>query len=124
MHQRQIQRDLKRLIKGDHIIKRAYEELNRVYWTEQETLQYEDMEKALEDNKAAFLFSVEEAEKKGRNGKEEKGASKKEKRRGASKKGEKQGKMEIAKQMLLKEFDLNMIQNLTGISKKQLEELK
>ena len=106
--------DLKRLTNGNDIIKRAYEELNRVYWTEQETLQYEDMEKALEDNKAAFLFSAEEAEKKGKmEGKEE-----------GLKEGEKKGKMEIAKNLLAEGLDIKLVEKATGISKKQLEELK
>ena len=58
--------DLQLLIKENKVLERAFHELNRVYWTENELRQYESDEKAQRDNKAAMTYAIEKGIEKGR----------------------------------------------------------
>lgn len=51
--------DLEAIIGQDFILQRAYDELNRFGWSEEELLTYEQNEKRIQDNKAALDYQLE-----------------------------------------------------------------
>jgi len=132
------QEDLHKLIEQDGIIGRAYEELDRYSWSEEELLEYDQAEKY----EGAYLASLEfkfdqgkiegkiEGEKLGIEKGEKLGIEKGEKlgiEKGEKlgiEKGEKLGKMEVAKNMLKQSFKVIDIQKVTGLSKKEILSLK
>lgn len=92
------QEDLQKLIGQDQIIERAYEELNRFSWNQQELLTYEQAEKYDGAYKASMDQKFDE--------------------------GKIEGKKEIATNMLKQGFDIFQIEKITGLSKKEIESLK
>lgn len=89
--------DLKRIIGCDSIIERAYNELNRFNWNEKELLIYEQAEKAERD----YIASMDQKYDEGRE---------KEKR-------------DIARTMLKKGIDIQMISEITGLSLEEIRSL-
>ncbi|WPY01596.1 PD-(D/E)XK nuclease family transposase (plasmid) [Candidatus Trichorickettsia mobilis] len=98
--------DLRKLIGSDNIIERAYEELNRFNWTEEELLTYEQETKRVMDNKAAEEYMLKQAKSEG-------------KAEGEAKKA-----IEIAKNLLSQNIDINTISIATGLPVKKINELK
>ena len=52
--------DLDRIVGSDVIIKRAYEEMNKFNWSEEELLAYEQRKKRIMDEIAAFAEKFDE----------------------------------------------------------------
>ena len=109
--------DLRKLIGSDNVIERAYEELNQFNWTEDELLTYEQETKRIMDNQAAEDYKINqikqqivEAEEKGKaEGKAE---------------GKVERDIEIAKNLLSQNIDINTISTATGLSVKEIIKLK
>jgi predicted transposase/invertase (TIGR01784 family) len=113
--------DLRKLIGSDNVIERAYEELNQFNWTEDELLTYEQETKRIMDNQAAEDYKINqikqqiiEAEEKGKaegkvEGKVEENI---------------RVKIEIAKNLLSQNIDINTISTATGLSIAEIEKLK
>ena len=98
--------DLRKLIGSDNVIERAYEELNQFNWTEEELLTYEQETKRIMDNKAAEDYMLKQAEEKG------------------EAKGREEGKLEIARAMLMDGDLVEKIARITGLSIAEIESLK
>ena len=112
------EKDLEILIGKDLIIKRAYDELDRFSWTEKELNSYESIEmKQMADEavkEASFDKGVEEGIEKGI----EKGIKE------GIKEGRKEEKLEIARALLKQRLAVKQISKATGLSEKELENLK
>ncbi len=98
-------RDLSTLMSGDKVIKKAFEELNKVFWTEEELRRYDSDEKAQRDNKAAMDYAVNKGREEGRE------------------EGEKKGILKTAKKMLKKGSDISFIKECTGLSEEEISKL-
>ena len=112
------EKDLEILIGKDLIIKRAYDELDRFSWTEKELNSYESIEmKQMADEavkEASFDKGVEEGIEKGMiKGRAE-----------GRKEGEKNKSLEIARKMLKRKRSIKEIIEDTGLTKKELENLR
>jgi len=57
--------ELDKIIRNNPIIERAYREVDRYYWTEEELKIYEQEEKRLRDYVASLTFAEEKGEKRG-----------------------------------------------------------
>jgi len=121
--------ELNQLIGKDMIMNKAFSELNRVYWTEEEIEKYEDQEKGLKDNKAALDYAIDKAIDKGRKEGRKEGIDKgrKEGRKEGIDKGRKEGIEEgivkIAKKMLSKNMEITIIKEVTGLTEEQIKGL-
>ena len=89
--------DLQRLIGSDLVIQQAYEALNQFNWNEQELIAYEQEIKRIRDNRAASDYQYD--------------------------KGKSEGKIEIAKTMLSKNYSISDISSITGLSADEIEKL-
>jgi predicted transposase/invertase (TIGR01784 family) len=89
--------DLRKLIGSDNVIERAYEELNRFNWTEEELLTYEQETKRIMDNQAAEDYMLKQAKSEGKA------------------EGEAGKAIEIAKKMLDTGSDPAFISAVTGL---------
>ena len=58
--------DLQKLIDNNVILDKAFRELDRVYWTNDEIEMYEDREKGIKDNKTAMEHAVAKGKEEGR----------------------------------------------------------
>ncbi len=105
--------ELKQLIGKDKILSQAYSELNKVYWTEEELMQYESDEKAQRDNKAAMDYAKEKGNEEGI----EIGIVIGEKR------GEKIGVEKLIVKMIENGISIDSIKQITGLLKKNIEEI-
>ena len=122
--------ELKKLVGGDVVLEQAYSELNHVYWTESELQQYESDEKAQRDNKAAMDYAKEtsyqeghqEGLQKGRHEGHQKGLQKG--RQEGHQEGRQEERYSVAKSMLKMNFSKSDISKVTGLSTKQIENLK
>ncbi len=94
--------DLRKLIGSDNVIERAYEELNQFNWTEEELFTYEQETKRIMDNRAAEDYKLEQ-------GKSE---------------GKAEEKIEIAKNLLSQNIDINTISTATGLPVEKINALK
>lgn len=104
------QEDLHKLIDQDEIIGRAYEELDRYSWNEEELLEYDQAEKYEGAYIATLEYKYDQGKKEGKiEGKKE---------------GIEEGKMEVAINMLKQGFKVKDIQKATGVSKQQILSLK
>jgi predicted transposase/invertase (TIGR01784 family) len=105
--------DLRKLIGSDNVIERAYEELNQFNWTEDELLTYEQETKRIMDNQAAEDYKINQI---------------KQQIVKAEEKGKAEGKVErdieIAKNLLSQNIDINTISTATGLSVKEIIKLK
>ena len=99
--------DVSKIVGGDIVIERAYEELNQFSWSEEELIFYENEEKRIMDNQAAedYVFNQgrEEAREEG------------------MQQGKEIEKLEIAKSMLAEGLEIDLIQKVTGLSKEDVE---
>ncbi len=98
--------DLAVLTKHDKVMEKAYQELNKVYWTKEEIDRYEDQKKRIRDNKAIIDCAREESKEEG------------------IKLGEERAKQEMAKQMLVEKEPLEKIKKYTGLTSQSIEHLK
>ena len=89
---------LRKIIGHDEIIERAYKELNRFSWNEEELLTYEQAEKY----EGAYLASMAQKFDEGKRDKQ----------------------IEIARAMLLKKIDIEIIVGVVGLSIEDLKKLK
>ena len=97
--------DLLKIIGHDEIIERAYEELNRFSWNEEELLTYDQAEKY----KGCYIASMAQKYDEGM----EKGIEK----------GRKERDEEVAKAMLFKGIDKEIIADVTGLSLNEIKGL-
>ena len=116
------ERDLKMLIGQDPIIERAYEELDRFSWNQQELLTYNQAEKYEKTYHASLSQKFDEGKAKGRAEGEKLGLQKGEKLGIA--KGQKLAIFQVAQNLLDKGFDVQTIQTVTSLSTKEIETLK
>ena len=93
--------DLRKLIGSDNVIERAYEELNQFNWTEEELFTYEQETKRIMDNRAAEDYKLEQAKSEGKA----------------------EEKIEIAKNLLSQNIDINTISTATGLPVEKINEL-
>ena len=104
---------MRKLIGSDNVIERAYEELNQFNWTEDELLTYEQETKRIMDNQAAEDYKINQI---------------KQQIIEAEEKGKAEGKVErdieIAKNLLSQNIDINTISTATGLSIAEIEKLK
>lgn len=94
--------DLRKLIGSDNVIERAYEELNQFNWTEEELFIYEQETKRIMDNIAAEEYKLEQAKSEGKA----------------------ERNIEIAKNLLSQNIDINTISTATGLSIADIEKIK
>ncbi|WP_425384385.1 Rpn family recombination-promoting nuclease/putative transposase [Wolbachia endosymbiont (group B) of Eupithecia inturbata] len=106
--------DLDKIVGSDVIIKRAYEEMNKFNWSEEELLAYEQMKKRIMDEIAAFAQKFDEGLRVG----EERGIQI------GHEKGKIEGKIEVAKNLLKASVSVNLIAESTGLSIDEIEQLK
>ena len=98
--------DLRKLIGSDNVIERAYEELNQFNWTEEELFTYEQETKRIMDNRAAEDYKLEQAKSEGKA------------------EGKAEEKIEIAKNLLSQNIDINTISTATGLPVEKINALK
>jgi predicted transposase/invertase (TIGR01784 family) len=97
------EKDLDKIVGQDDIIERAYEELNRFSWNQEELLTYDQAEKYEWDYQACMEQKYDEGKAEGRA------------------EGKAEGKAEIAKNLLAQGFDIPLIAKVTGLSKQEIE---
>ena len=90
--------DLDRIIGQDLVIKRAYEELDRFYWREEELLAYEDALKKDMDYESSIDKKFDE--------------------------GKAEGRTEVAFNLLQQGVSIDIIASATGLSVRDIQELK
>lgn len=101
--------DLLKLIAHDKVMAKAYKQLNRFSWDEQELLTYEQAEKHEWDYQATMTQKFDEGKIAG----EKIGIEK----------GEKIALLKIARKMLDQKSDIKDIQMITGLSQAEIESL-
>ena len=94
-------------------MKRAYDELERFSWSQEELLTYEKVIKRNRDNAALLLAQFQKGEQKG----EERGM-----KQGIAI-GEESAKHSMARQMLSRGMDIALISELTGMSEESIRSL-
>jgi predicted transposase/invertase (TIGR01784 family) len=102
--------DLEKIIGKDLIIEKAYEQLDRYYWTEEELFDYEAATKKAMDFEATMDQKFEDGMQEGI-------------QRGI-KEGIQREKIETAKNMLNLSLDIKLISQATGLSIKIIKDLK
>ena len=123
--------DLKRLIGHDQIIERAYQELNRFSWNEQELLTYDQAEKYAWSYQASMEQKFDEGIAKGRvegiaKGKVEGIVAGRVEGRvegivAGRVEGEKEALLKVAKMMKLQGISITTVTLITGLSKADIE---
>ncbi|MFP3032041.1 MAG: Rpn family recombination-promoting nuclease/putative transposase, partial [Wolbachia sp.] len=106
--------DLDKIVGSDVIIKRAYEEMNKFNWSEEELLAYEQMKKRIMDEIAAFAQKFDEGLRIG----EERGIQI------GHEKGKIEGKIEVAKNSLKAGVSIDVIAEITGLSHSEILQLR
>lgn len=101
--------DLDKIVGSDVIIKRAYEEMNKFNWSEEELLAYEQMKKRIMDEIAALAQKFDEGLKVGQ-----------EKDR---QEGRQEEKIEVAKNSLKAGVSIDVIAEITGLSLDEIKKL-
>jgi len=97
--------DLKTLVEHAPIIERAYDQLDRFHWNEEELLTYEQAEKYEWDHNAIMGLKFDEGMEKG------------------MEKGRQEEKLEIVKAMILRRIDLEIMAAVTNLSKEEIKKL-
>ena len=118
-----------KLVKDSPALKRAYDELERFSWSAEELTKYDQIIKRDKDNASAWIAHFQKGEEKGRQ--EGKAAGLEEGEKKGIEKGLKEGreegiqqeKLEIAKQMLSKGLDMQLICEMTGLSEQRIGSL-
>ena len=98
--------DLKKIIGSDLVIERAYEALNQFNWSEAELNTYEKEIKRIMDNRAAEDYLIDKGIEKG------------------IEKGKAERDIEIAKNMVSKNYSPSDISAITGLSLEEIKQLK
>ena len=117
------------LVKDSPALKRAYDELERFSWSAEELTKYDQIIKRDKDNASAWIAQFQKGEEKGiekglKKGRQEgKAEGLEEGEKKGIKKGIQQEKLEIAKQMLLKGLDMQLICEMTGLSEQRIGSL-
>ncbi len=102
-------KDLERLVQHAPIIERAYEELDRFHWNEEELLTYEQAEKY----EGAYLASMAQKYDEGL----ERGLTE------GLERGRQERDIEMARILLSREVDIEIIAEATALSKEEIEKL-
>ena len=102
--------DLEKIIGSDQIMERAYDELNRFSWNEEELLTYDQAEKYESTYIASMAQKYDEGMEKGEQIGMEKGREKE--------------RMEMARAMLQQKASLEFIQTVTQLPIKTIQELQ
>jgi predicted transposase/invertase (TIGR01784 family) len=111
------EKDLSKLAEHEQIIARAYEELNRFSWNEEELRTYEQTEKYEWDYQASLEQKFDEGIAQGiEKGKVEGKAE-------GRAEGEKAASLRIAKSLLQTGLKSKNIQEMTGVSEQEIEQL-
>ncbi|QTG99453.1 Rpn family recombination-promoting nuclease/putative transposase [Wolbachia endosymbiont of Rhagoletis indifferens] len=98
--------DLDKIVGSDVIIKRAYEEMNKFNWSEEELLAYEQMKKRIMDEVVALAQKFDEGLRLGQE------------------KGRQEEKIEVAKNSLKAGVSIDVIAEITGLSLDEIRKLK
>ena len=106
------------LISSSSILSKAYRELERFNWTEEELLTYESEEKRIKDNEAILTYARREGIKEGIQKGMKKGIRK------GIQKGIKEGNYLTARKMLSLGIAVRTIKEVTGLTVKQIEEIQ
>jgi predicted transposase/invertase (TIGR01784 family) len=112
------ERELQEIFEQDVIIRKAYEELNRFSWNEEELRAYDQEIKRERDNEAVMDEKLYQAEIKGMERGMEKGMEK------GKQEGKLEGIQEVAFNFLNLGFPIEKVSEATGLSISALEELK
>lgn len=118
--------DLDKIVGSDVIIKRAYEEMNKFNWSEEELLAYEQMKKRIMDEIAAFAQKFDEGLRLGQEKGRQEGiliGHEKGKQEGKEE-GEKQAKIAVAKNLLKAGVSVDLIAESTGLPQAEIAQLK
>ena len=110
--------DLQKLIDHEHIIARAYEELDRYTWNEEELLSYEQAEKY----EATYIASMDQKFDEGKVEGEKIGIEKGEKI--GIEKGEKTALFRVARHLLKQGLPISDIEQATGLSEQEIDALQ
>jgi predicted transposase/invertase (TIGR01784 family) len=115
--------DVQKIIEGDDIMERVYEELNRFSWNEEELLTYDQSEKYYNSYLATIEYGIEKGREEGREeGKKEgREEGKKEGREEGIEIGFEKSKLAIAQNMLKAGIDEKTISLVTGLSLEQIK---
>ncbi len=118
--------DLHKLFEDDVIIQRAYEELNRFHWEEEELRAYEAVIKHEMDYQASLDFKFEQGMQKGLQQGIEKGKAEGE-REGIEKglkEGERKMQIRVAQNMLKQGLSIQNIASATGLSSQEVKKIQ
>jgi len=99
------EKDLAKIVGNDEVIERAYEELNRFSYSEEEMNTYESEEKRLRDSQSILNYQFSAGEDKG------------------IAKGKAEERMTVAKKMLSAGADIAFIMQCTGLSEAEIKHL-
>ncbi|MBK4361676.1 Rpn family recombination-promoting nuclease/putative transposase [Candidatus Hamiltonella defensa] len=118
--------DLEKIIGTDSVIKQAYHELDRYYWTENELLIYEQEVKRTRDAQAIIAQKLDDARAEGiKEGKAEgREEGIKEGREEGIKEGMHKAQMAMAKKLLAHGVERNTVKLSTGLSDEDLNQLQ
>ncbi len=105
-------KDLKTLVEHAPIIERAYDELDRFHWNEEEINTYEQAEKRERDHNAIMAFQYNEGMEKGL----EKGRQEKDE-------AVTKARQEMAKAMLLKGIEIETVAAVTELPQEEIKKL-
>jgi predicted transposase/invertase (TIGR01784 family) len=105
------EREVEELLKHTNALHRAYEELNRFSWSEEELIAYEQAIKQEWDYVAAIEQAIDEGLQKGLQKGIEKGKAE------GKAEGEKQAKLFIARNLLSQGFDIEMVVQITNLTR-------
>jgi predicted transposase/invertase (TIGR01784 family) len=105
--------DLKKVIGNDEVIERAYSELDRFSWNEEELLTYEQSEKYRKDYISSLAQKFDEGEAKGRAEGEAKGRAE----------GRAEGIINTARNLLKQGIAVAIIESATGLSEEEIKSL-
>jgi predicted transposase/invertase (TIGR01784 family) len=122
--------DFEKIISNAPILKRAYEALDRFYWTDQELFTYDRELKRINDELSILNYRLNTIKNQGREEGLQEGRAegrqvgREEGRQEGRQEGERCKAMAIAKTMLAEQLKLQLIKKLTGLSDQDLYELE
>ena len=113
------------LVEGSPALQRAYDELEKASWSQEELYKYDQIIKQERDHASVGIAQFQKGEKKGREEGKAEGLA--EGKAEGLKEGKAQGiearNLEIAKQMLAKGLDIQLICEMTGLSEQRIRSL-
>ena len=113
------------LVEGTPALQRAYDELEKASWSQEELYKYDQIIKQERDHASVGIAQFQKGEKKGREEGKAEGLKEGEKKgiELGKAEGKQQEKLEIAKQMLAKGLDIQLICEMTGLSEQRIRSL-